>query len=151
MVDLPEPAQYAPIPPKQSRHPPCGSKPSRRAYGLQIPTAKAIASLDADDNNWMKRKACLQALTKDDVNSHVSLLIPRLNDTDPEVRWAALDAIALLDPSTLASHTQAVLACLDDPDLFVRKAALETLGKLGAFLVGHVELLIPLLDDLEEV
>ena len=55
---------------------------------------------------------------------HASAFVDALEDDDSAVRWAAVDALALLDPSLLAPHAlAAVNALLRREDLSLAQAA----------------------------
>lgn len=76
------------------------------------------------------------------------VLLPYLNEPDPDVQKFACDIIALVenkDPEVL----QAIAVLLDDPDSNVRTAAIDAFGKLGA--EEYIDVLIDIYEHDEEL
>jgi hypothetical protein len=67
-------------------------------------------------------------------------VIAKLEDTDGDVRKAALGALGKLAPETLATHADAVIAKLEDTSGDVRRAALHALGKLAPDVLAPSDL-----------
>jgi hypothetical protein len=89
------------------------------------------------------RRAVMQALTKLGDATALAEAAPRLVgglvDTEPDVRWAAVDALAALSPDALASHTaQAVELLQRQGDDALSDAAIERWGEL---LAEHPEVM----------
>lgn len=76
------------------------------------------------------------------------VLLPFLDDQDPDTRKFACDVIALLGNS--GDHIlQAVVRLTDDPDSNVRTAAVDALGRLGAS--RYLPVLLDMYDSDEEM
>ena len=72
----------------------------------------------------------------------------QLEDSDVNVRKAALETLAKLDPAPLARHADAVVERLQDSDSFVRLEALATLCKLErATFAQHAIHVLEVLED----
>ena len=72
----------------------------------------------------------------------------QLEDSNRNVRNAALETLAKLEPSRLAQYAGAVVARLEDSHWSVRKLALETLGKLEpATLAQYAGAVVARLED----
>jgi HEAT repeat protein len=101
------------------------------AYGADAVDALAagLAELDPDG-----RKLAAEALSKTGIVQALFVLKGLLRDTDPNVRVAAVEAVAALgssDPKTAASILE---SCLDSSDPFSRLAALDGLRALGVVM-----------------
>ena len=58
---------------------------------------------------------------------HVAAVLSRLEDSDEEVRYAAVEALAELEPAVLAQHAATLVGKLEDSNSYVRWAAVKTL------------------------
>lgn len=83
-------------------------------------------------------EAELEAELKRD--SLAKALVQRLHDSDSSVRYAAVEAVSLLDAETLVQLALGgLLECLGHSSLGVRYAAVGVLGKVEALLVRTLE------------
>ena len=72
-------------------------------------------------------------------HEHARAVVAKLEDSDWDVRLAAVETLGQLEAAVLAEHAPAVVAMLEDSDWDIRLAAVETLGKLKAVtLAEHV-------------
>ena len=86
-----------------------------------------------------------------DLPSHALAVMPLLEDSDEEVRVAAVGTLGKLEPKALAQHGAALATRLEDSDPNVRKAVVVSLGKLTpAALSRHGEAIAAKLDDPDE-
>ncbi|OCQ94397.1 hypothetical protein BCD67_07035 [Oscillatoriales cyanobacterium USR001] len=76
----------------------------------------------------------------------VAALIPLLKDSDPKVRWIAVDALEEIGSEAKAA-VPALIPLLKDSDAKVRGNAVYALGKIGAEAKAAVPAFIPLLKD----
>ena len=100
------------------------------------------AAIDAGDDE--RCEALVQRLTPTD--SH--LLIPLATDADPDRRWWAVRALALVGAD---SAVPALVSCLDDADPAVRAAAAMSLGhvhrRAPEAVAAHLDRVAALLAD----
>jgi HEAT repeat protein len=103
------------------------------AYGQAAVEAIAqqLPALDADG-----RKLAAEALARTALPSALEVLRPLLRDADPNVRAAALDAIATVGASAAAEAFQILASFLRDSaePAFVRLCALDGINRLGSLL-----------------
>lgn len=100
-----------------------------------VALAERLPSLDADG-----RKLAVEALAATAHPSALSVLRSLLDDSDPNVRAAALEAVANLGSVSVDEAVGVLESCLDDSDQFVRLIALNGLNQLGACLPwGRIE------------
>jgi len=103
------------------------------AYGEAAVAAIAqkLPTLDADG-----RKLAAEALARTALPSALDVLKPLLTDVDPNVRGAALDAVATVGTSAVSEAFEILSAFLErsgEPD-FVRLCALDGINRLGSLL-----------------
>ena len=83
---------------------------------------------------------------------HADAVVPRLEDSDAEVRSEALATLRKLEPATLAQHAGAVAARLEDSNLSVCTFACDMLGEMDpATLKRHAGAVAATLDRLQYV
>ena len=70
---------------------------------------------------------------------HMDSVVAMLEDSERDVRQAAVEKLGKLEAAALAQHAAAVVAMLEDSDVVVRFAALETLGKLETAALAPYE------------
>lgn len=100
----------------------------------------AIAGLDADG-----KKLAAEALARTGQPAALLELRPLLQEADPNVRAAALEAVAGVGAAGAKEAVPLLMGCLSDPDSFLRLAALDGLNELGAVL--PLELILSLAQD----
>ena len=91
--------------------------------------AASLAELDADG-----RKLAAEALSKTGVVQALFVLKGLLRDVDPNVRVAAVEAVAVLGRSDPKGASSILEGCLDSDDAFLRLAALDGLRALGVVM-----------------
>jgi HEAT repeat protein len=91
--------------------------------------AGAVTSLDADG-----KKLAAEALARTGQPAALLELRPLLRESDPNVRVAALEAVAGVGAAGAKEAVSLLTSCLSDPDPFLRLAALDGLNELGAVL-----------------
>ena len=117
---------------------------------------KHFAALEHGDA--FKRRQALHELARletetddEELAIHQHAVVARLEDSDGQVRKAALQTLGQLgklDSTWLARHASDVVARLEDSEAGVRTAALETMGRLEqARLDLYAHILIPMLED----
>ena len=117
---------------------------------------KHFAALEHGDA--FKRRQALHELARletetddEELAIHQHAVVARLEDSDGQVRKAALQTLGQLgklEPTWLARHASDVVARLEDSEAGVRTAALETMGRLEqARLDLYAHILIPMLED----
>lgn len=89
----------------------------------------ALGHLDADG-----RKLAVEILGRSGSPKALFGLTTALNDADPNVREAALEAIASLGPAAPEPVRDILLAALEDRDVLLQLAALEGLSRLGVVI-----------------
>ena len=120
---------------------------------------KAVAYFAAlEHGDAFKRRQALHELARletetddEELAIHQHAVVARLEDSDGQVRKAALQTLGQLgklEPTWLARHASDVVARLEDSEAGVRTAALETMGRLEqARLDLYAHILIPMLED----
>ena len=93
--------------------------------------AERIPALDADG-----KKLATEALARTSLPSALEPLRPLLADLDPNVRAAAIDAIATIGTGAAPDAFEILSAFLKRPDeeAFVRLSALDAINRLGSLL-----------------
>ena len=91
--------------------------------------AASLAELDADG-----RKLAAEALSRTGVLQALFVLKGLIRDTDPNVRVAAVEAVATLGTSDPKTASTILEGCLDANDPFLRLAALDGLRGLGVVM-----------------
>ncbi len=103
------------------------------AYGQAAVDALArkLSELDVDG-----KKLAAEALARTNLTTALDALRPLLADSDPNVRAAALDAIATIGVSAPAEAFEILSAFLKKPaeEAFVRLCALDGINRLGSLL-----------------
>jgi len=103
------------------------------AYGTAAVEALSdcLPSLDADG-----KKLAAEALARTGQPSSLAVLRPLLNDSDPNVRAAAIEAIATVGSSSVSEAFDILesFARRDQEEAFVRLSALDGINRLGALL-----------------
>ncbi|HTA87972.1 MAG TPA: HEAT repeat domain-containing protein [Polyangiaceae bacterium] len=103
------------------------------AYGQPAVDAlvQQLPALDADG-----RKLAAEALARTALPSALDALKPLLSDGDPNVRAAALDAIATVGTSAVSEAFEILSSFLrsTDEEAFVRLCALDGINRLGSLL-----------------
>lgn len=101
------------------------------AFGADAVDALAanLAELDADG-----RKLAAEALSKTGIVQALFVLKGMLRDADPNVRVAAVEAVAALGGSDPKAAATILESCLDASDPFLRLAALDGLRALGVVM-----------------
>jgi len=62
---------------------------------------------------------------------HADAIAHKLDDSDADVRYAAIEMLGELEPMKIALHAVAIARKLEDPDTDVRRVAEQALGKLA--------------------
>eukprot|EP00854_Cymbomonas_tetramitiformis_P008663 gene8663-10280_t len=78
-----------------------------------------------------------------DVHRDAATEVARMDDTDPDVRWAAIHSLGKIKDGAVASGAVATL--LQDDDMLVRWMAAETLSNMGATADKQAAKLLPCL------
>jgi HEAT repeat protein len=91
--------------------------------------AASLAELDADG-----RKLAAEALSKTGIVQALFVLKGLIRDADPNVRIAAVEAVAALGASDPKVAANILEGCLDSSDSFLRLAALDGLRALGVVM-----------------
>jgi HEAT repeat protein len=91
--------------------------------------AASLAELDADG-----RKLAAEALSRTGIAQALFVLQGLLRDADPNVRVAAVEAVAALGKSDPKGASALLEGCLDSDDAFLRLAALDGLRALGVVM-----------------
>lgn len=92
-------------------------------------TLMLVVSYNQSTANLADRMTAIAALTK---TGCVSMLLMLMEDTNPDVREAALVAIAAVAPEGDEHALAAAGASLEDLSVFVRRASLQVLIKIGS-------------------
>ncbi|HLV65892.1 MAG TPA: HEAT repeat domain-containing protein [Polyangiaceae bacterium] len=100
-------------------------------YGQEAVEAllQALPSLDADG-----RKLAAEALGRTGRDSAVPVLVPLLRDEDPNVRIAAVEALATVGRAGIGEVVPLLESCLYSDEPLLVLAALDGLNALGAVL-----------------
>ena len=90
-----------------------------------------VAALESDSDHEVKMEV-IRAIERigGDANLSVPSLVNALNDTRPEIRWAAAGALVSFGKKSVIA-VPALVNLLDDEEKYVRSAAAGTLGKMG--------------------
>ncbi|HEX6274336.1 MAG TPA: HEAT repeat domain-containing protein, partial [Polyangiaceae bacterium] len=91
--------------------------------------AMSLGELDADG-----RKLAAEALSRTGIAQALFVLQGLLRDADPNVRVAAVEAVAALGKSDPNGASALLEGCLDSEDAFLRLAALDGLRALGVVM-----------------
>ncbi|HEY3233456.1 MAG TPA: HEAT repeat domain-containing protein [Polyangiaceae bacterium] len=89
----------------------------------------ALSKLDADG-----RKLAAEALGRSRLPDALPILRSLLNDADPNVRAAGVEAVATIGDASGEQSIRILQNCLESPDRFIRLAAITGLNQLGVIL-----------------
>jgi HEAT repeat protein len=103
----------------------------------------ALRKLAEQDTDAAVRVSAYGALHKiEPTAGHIETILPRLEDSELQVRVAAVRALGNLEPVELAKYAAVLVARLEESDQDVRRWAVETLAKLElAELAKYAEVL----------
>ena len=103
----------------------------------------ALRKLAEQDTDAAVRVSAYGALHKiEPTAGHIETILPSLEDSELQVRVAAVRALGNLEPVELAKYAAVLVARLEESDQDVRRWAVETLAKLElAELAKYAEVL----------
>lgn len=101
-----------------------GKSAQRRSDGLQLADARRLSLVQAE------KPEPVDDPLKPGLEEAVPALAKRLQDPEPQIRLAALEALIAMGPLAKAAAPAAIQA-LNDSNNFVRWAAVRLLGKIG--------------------